>query len=145
MTRNIVGVAFLAAVWAYTTGAYAQDLILGEITTLRVGACDTLVRFQVRLKEAAASPVKYRIGVYSTTRDKVLMTFPVPVHNLDETLHFAVPASSLICDPQIEIRVDDQNEIDETNKRNNVASVKIDRPHSGSMIDPCAVPASKCP
>jgi hypothetical protein len=143
--KTAVAIAILVTVLSMSAvPVYAQDLELADVTTLRIGACDTQVRFQIKLSEATPAALKYRVGVYSTTRNKLLMTFPVPSHSLGEILHFAVPGSTLICDNQIEIRVDDQNQVNEANKRNNSATVKIDRPHTGSMIDPCAVPLEKC-
>ena len=143
--KTAVATALLAAtLCAFTVRSHAQDLVLTEVTTLRVGTCDTQVRFQVNLNGRSSAVLKYRIGVYSATRNKLLMIYAIPKHSLGEILHFAVPGSTLICDNQIEIRVDDQNKVKEANKRNNVATVKIDRPHTGSMIDPCAVPLEKC-
>ena len=144
MPRIRMTAALIGVLCAYTLDAHALDLALAEITKLRVGACDTQVRFQVKLTEDATGPIKYRIGVYSSSRDKTLMTFAVPAHSVGETLHFAIPGSSLVCDNQIEIRLDDQNEVAESNRRNNVATVSIERPHSDSMIHPCAVPPEKC-
>ena len=127
------------------TEATAQDLILKEVSTLRVGTCDTQVRFQVELTDGAANTLSYRIGVYSPTRDnKLLTTLDVAAHKRGETLHFSVPSSALICDRQVEIRVDDQNRAGAVTKKNGVATVKIDRPQKGGFADPCAVPVGKC-
>lgn len=127
------------------TEATAQDLVLKEVSTLRVGACDTQVRFQVELTDGPTQTLNYRIGVYASARDnKLLSTFDVAAHKRAETLYFSVPSSALQCDRQVEIRVDDRNNSGSVNKKNRVATVKIDQSQKGGFANSCAVPPGTC-
>src|SRR3989338_8930706 len=127
---------WLAAGLAPTT-AGAHDLVLKEPDNIRVGACSEQIRFQVELNDgghkhnAGQEPAAtYRVIVYSPARRKIIKTFDVP-------------SDSLICDRQLEIRVDDQNRVEETNKKNNAADIKLEVSRTGGD-NPCAAAPDKC-
>ena len=124
-----------------------------EISELQVGARDRQIRFYVVLnagahKHASARALKsvsYRIGVYAPSRKKLIKSFEVLGHQLGETLFFVVPSSVLICDREVEIRVDDLDRQDETNEKNNGAQVTLGRPQKGGLDAPSYVPPERCP
>ena len=140
----ICSFAFASVLCLSAAEATAQDLILKDVSTLQVGACDIQVRFKVELTDGPTDTLSYRIGVYSPERKKLLTTLDVDTHKRGKTLLFSVPSDALICDRVIEIRLDDQNRVSDTTKRNSVATVKVNRPKKGGLIDPCAVPPGKC-
>lgn len=141
----ICSLALAGVLCVIGTEATAQDLVLKEVSTLRVGACDIQVRFQMELTDGAADALDYRIGVYAPARDnKLLTTLDVAGHKRGATLYFAVPSSALLCDDQVLIRVDDQNRVGTVTKVNGIATVKIDRPKKGGLADPCAVLPGTC-
>jgi len=140
---------WLAAGLAPTT-AGAHDLVLKEPDNIRVGACSEQIRFQVELNDGGhkhnagqAPAATYRVIVYSPARRKIIKTFDVTDHKLGDTKFFVVPSDSLICDRQLEIRVDDQNRVEETNKKNNAADIKLEVSRTGGD-NPCAATPDKC-
>jgi hypothetical protein len=134
-----------AALTTATLTARAADLQIVDAETLQVGPCSHQIRFGVRHAldgDTTAGPLSYRIGVYSAARKTLLFSTEVRDQKSGETYPVFVPADRLVCDNKVEIRVDDENHVPESNRTNNVAHVSWEAPNK---IGFCMSKLEKCP
>jgi hypothetical protein len=148
---------FFLATLIFFTGVtvYAHDLVLQDVTAIKVGTCDNQVRFQVLLNAgdhvhatgdpALQIPLKYKIDITSPKRKKILAQYEVPDHRLNETNFFVVPSQLLICEDSVHIQIDSENRNPETNKNNNNVNVTLNKPKQVGLDNPCFVPPERCP
>ena len=137
----LLATGLLAATW--TLDVHAYDLVPEEVDVIRVGPCDYQIRFKVTLK-GGTKPATYRIGVYSVTRNRLLIEFRVKAHKVGSSLPFFVPSGKLACDNVVQLQVDDLEQVAETNEANNGVRKKWEPPGKSSVLDNCPAPA-ECP
>ena len=125
-------------------GLKAHDLVLQDTSVLKVSPCDRQIRLTVRMdgvehKHLSGSQTSgpYRIDVSSPSRNRQVMEFMVENHDPGETLFFVVPSQKLSCDSNVVIRVDADNVVTETNEKNNVKAVPIERPKASAIFEAC--------
>ena len=143
---RLVRVVLLVAVplsMAWTLDVHAYDLVPEEVDVIRVGPCDYQIRFKVALK-GGTKPATYRIGVYSVTRNRLLVEFRVKAHKVGSSLPFFVPSGKLACDNVVQLQVDDLEQVAESNEANNGVRKKWEPPGKSSVLDNCPTP-TECP
>ena len=77
-------------------------------------------------------------------RNKLIENLSVENQDANETLYFVVPYTKLACDNRVRIRIDPQNAVGETNKKNNAAIVKLERPKAGNLAQTCYADRQLC-
>lgn len=138
---------FLAILSALTLAgiAAAGDLSVVDTQVLKVGPCSHQLRFGVRYDvtgDANSGALSYRVGVYSVNRKARLHTVDVRDQKPGTTHPVIVSPDLLICDSSIEVRVDDREQIPETNRQNNVVRESWAPP---SRTGFCLAQLDKCP
>ncbi|MFV1996430.1 MAG: hypothetical protein ACC641_00330 [Acidiferrobacterales bacterium] len=138
-----VGVTVLLLGVLTSYAAYAADLLPYEVNPIRVGTCAHQVRFKVKLlatnneNDTKSIRASYRIGIYPPRNKTPLTTFSVSEQKIGENFDFVVPSELLTCVSGVTIVVDDKKQFGESNKSNNMMTVKW-KNHGDVFGSPCA-------